>query len=230
MHHPAGQRRLGGIADLWQVVLEELAAALDVGQGEFGAVAGIVAGVADVTGVVEQGDDHPEHGAARAEPPRGRLAAVVAVEQARHGQGAVQAVLGVVIPGIAAVIARQPSGVELAEGGEGVVQGLGVEAGIAGLQDAADRFQHLGRVGNTYAVGHVVMIATRRSGGTRGPYRTVTHAPHIRGKRGRCKRAFVKQITLQGELRRNGRMVRRPVVFARCNIDGAGLAQPSQGP
>jgi hypothetical protein len=102
--------------------------------------------MSDVSGVMEQGDDHAQHGAARAQLALLADAAVVAVQQARHGQRAVQAVLGVVIPGVAAVVARQPAGVKLAEGGEGVIQRLRIDAGIARLEHRFHCGAHLGRV------------------------------------------------------------------------------------
>src|SRR3546814_13702273 len=62
---------------------------------------------ANVSGVMKQRDQHAEHTAMRAESLRSRHAALMSVDQARHRQRTVEAVLGVVVPGVAAGIAGQ---------------------------------------------------------------------------------------------------------------------------
>src|SRR3546814_3646587 len=74
---------------------------------EFGTVGGGIAASANVSGVMKQRDQHAEHTAMRAESLRSRHAALMSVDQARHRQRTVEAVLGVVVPGVAAGIAGQ---------------------------------------------------------------------------------------------------------------------------
>src|SRR3546814_9401754 len=83
---------------------------------EFGTVGGGIAASANVSGVMKQRDQHAEHTAMRAESLRSRHAALMSVDQARHRQRTVEAVLGVVVPGVAAGIAGQGARVQAAEG------------------------------------------------------------------------------------------------------------------
>src|SRR3546814_7552070 len=81
--------RLGGVAavtDRRQVAAQELAAAMDMRQREFGTVGGGIAASANVSGVMKQRDQHAEHTAMRAESLRSRHAALMSVDQARHRQ------------------------------------------------------------------------------------------------------------------------------------------------
>src|SRR3546814_1561506 len=75
-----------------------------------------------VTGVQTCALPISEHTAMRAESLRSRHAALMSVDQARHRQRTVEAVLGVVVPGVAAGIAGQGARVQAAEGLERVAQ------------------------------------------------------------------------------------------------------------
>ena len=107
--HDLGRHRHPlGHADRRQVAADELRAAADVAERELGAVAmRLVVGLADVAGVVEQRGDDAEDGALRAETLVGEVRAVVADDQARDGERAVERVLQVVIDGVAAVVAGE---------------------------------------------------------------------------------------------------------------------------
>src|SRR3546814_15016976 len=87
----------------------------------------------------------------------------MSVDQARHRQRTVEAVLGVVVPGVAAGIAGQGARVQAAEGLERVAQrsqiGLRMQLG----EQCADRGADVVRMRDAHTVGDVVMItATNR--------------------------------------------------------------------
>src|SRR3546814_14213697 len=96
---------VAAVADRRQVVAQELAAAMDMRQREFGTVGGGIAASANVSGVMKQRDQHAEHTAMRAESLRSRHAALMSVDQAPHRPPTVQAGLGFVVPVFPARIA-----------------------------------------------------------------------------------------------------------------------------
>jgi hypothetical protein len=95
-------------ADRRQVTADELRAAAHVAERELRAVAmRLVVGLADVAGVVEQRGDDAHDRALRPEPFVDEVRAVVAHDQPRNGERAVERVLQIVIDGVAAVVAGE---------------------------------------------------------------------------------------------------------------------------
>ena len=106
VHDLRRDRHPFGHADRRQVAADELRAAADVTQREFGAVAmRLVVGLSDVAGVMKQRDDDGEDCAFRTEALFGEVRAFVADDQPRDRERAVERVLQVVIDRIAAVVA-----------------------------------------------------------------------------------------------------------------------------
>src|SRR3546814_16323098 len=89
---------VAAVADRRQVVAQELAAAMDMRQREFGTVGGGIAASANVSGVMKQRDQHAEHTAMRAESLRSRHAALLSIGRASCRERVCQEVL---IPGVA---------------------------------------------------------------------------------------------------------------------------------
>ena len=106
VHDLGRDRHPLGHADRRQVAADELRAAADVAERELGAVAmRLVVGLTNVAGVVEQRGDDAEDGALRAEALVGKMRAVVADDQPRDGERAVERMLQIVIDGVATVVA-----------------------------------------------------------------------------------------------------------------------------
>jgi hypothetical protein len=159
VHQARGERRLGAEADLRQVRGDEVGAAADVRLGEDRAIfhRGF-GGALEVARVVQQRDQHAEHGAARAEAVGGGAAALVAVHQPRQGERHVERVAHVVVqrvagqvPGIAAL----EQGCEI---GEGALQRRELDPRIASGIERQHRIPDPRRILDVDAIGHVVLI------------------------------------------------------------------------
>ena len=106
VHDLGRDRHPLGHADGRQVAADELRAAADVAERELGAVAmSLVVRLANVAGIVKQRGDHADDRALRSEALVGEVRAVVADDQPRDGERAVERVLQIVIDGVAAVVA-----------------------------------------------------------------------------------------------------------------------------
>src|SRR3546814_19420622 len=99
----------------------------------------------------------------RAESLRSRHAALMSVDQARHRQRTVEAVLGVVVPGVAAGIAGQGARVQAAEGLERVAQRSQIGLRMQHGEQCADRGADVVRMRDAYQVGAAVMKIGRAS-------------------------------------------------------------------
>jgi hypothetical protein len=159
MHQARRDRGLGAEADAGQVRRDELRAAADVGLGEHRAVLHRAFGRApQVAAIVQQGDQHAEQGAARAEAIARGAGAVVAVHQAGHGEGHVQRMAHVVVERVAGEVARVLALEQRLEVGEGAHQRRGVDAGIAGAVQRQHRIPDPRRILDVDPVGHVVLV------------------------------------------------------------------------
>ena len=101
-----------------------------------------------------------EHRAARPEAVRRRANAVVAVDQARHGERHVQRMAHVVIQGVAGEIAGVPAAEQGLEVGEAAAERRKVDAGIARCVQRHHRIADPRRILDVDAIGHVVLVKT----------------------------------------------------------------------
>ena len=105
----------------------------------------LVVGLPDVAGVVEQRGDHAEDRTLGSEALVGQVRAVVADDQARNGERAVERVLQVVIDGVAAVVAGKlpvEQSLEVAERGLDAIERIvrpGLPEQLARLHGAPRR-------------------------------------------------------------------------------------------
>lgn len=129
-------------------------------QRELRAVSFLVVGLADIAGVVEQRGDHAENRALLPELICRTRRTLVAVNQACHCQGAVEAVLGIVIPGFAAKVTAKLSYVQIDEGIERNVYRLQIDIGVTSAQNAAYFGTHGTRICYQYFSGYVMVISS----------------------------------------------------------------------
>ena len=161
MREAARQRGLLGESDLRQELGQEIAGAPDVGKGEFRAVDRLVTRPADIAGIVKQRDQNTEHRAPRSQLSAGWLTALMAVDEARQRQCAVETVLRVVIPGVASGVAGESAGEQPGKRIEPTPDRRQVDVRVAPGEDPAHGCADRLRVGNTDRVGHVVIVAAR---------------------------------------------------------------------
>src|SRR3546814_11372607 len=98
----------------------------------------------------------------RAESLRSRHAALMSVDQARHRQRTVEAVLGVVVPGVAAGIAGQGARVQAAVGLERVAQRSQIGLRMQPGEQFADRGADVVRMRDVNTAVAVLMFKATR--------------------------------------------------------------------
>jgi hypothetical protein len=96
---------------------------------------------------MEQRDQHAQRGTARAQPVGGSADAVMAVDQARHGERHVQRMAHVVIQRVAGEIAGELAGEQRVEIAESLFERGEVGARVAGAE--IDTTPHRGRFGSS---------------------------------------------------------------------------------
>ena len=159
VHQLRRDRDLGGEPQSGQVGGDEVGAAADVDLGEHRAVRdfGLRAPL-HVAGVVEQRHQHAEHGAPCAELVGRRAAALVAVDEARHGERDVERMPDVVIQRVAGEVAGEAAFEQRAEVVEGARQPNEVLSRVAGGEQGEDRVADPLRILDIYAVRDVVLV------------------------------------------------------------------------
>ena len=168
MHQAGGERRLGGEADLRQVGGDEIGTAADVHLGEDGAVLDLGFGAPlKIARVVQQRDHDAHRRAPRSEAVGRRAAAVMPVDEPRHGEGHVEGVPHVVIERVAAEIPGVTPGEEGVAVVEGVLQPGEVGARVAQREKPQHRLAHVRRALDVDAVGDVVLVETVLHGARR---------------------------------------------------------------
>ena len=151
-----------GEADRRQVLLEETPAARHVRRRVLRALAmpGVLE-LADVAAIVEQRADHAQLEMALVDVRPVAARALVAVEQARHGERHVEHVLDVVVFGVAARVAGIFAAVHAHEVVEGVGERGRLVTRVERAENARDFELHADRIGGVDPVGDVELASTK---------------------------------------------------------------------
>ena len=159
VHQLRGDRNLGRKPQSGQVGGHEVGAAADVDLGEHRAVLDFsLRQPLHVPRVVEQRHQHAEHGTPCAEPVRRRASALVAVDQARHGERDVERMPDVVIQRVAGEVAWKAAFEQRAKVIEGARQPIEVFSRVANGEKGEDRVADPLRILDVYAVRDVVLV------------------------------------------------------------------------
>ena len=162
MHDLPGQFGVICKAQPWQQLRQEIRTAAHVRQRELRAICCTLVFASNVPRVMEQGDDHAKHGSARSEAVGCCDAALMAIEQPRISQGAVQTVLRVVIPGVTAVIPRVGPRIQTGEDLGRAIYSPEIRLRMQVADETHDLAADITGVRDSHRVGHIVMISSIR--------------------------------------------------------------------